>query len=134
VGEGSSPPAYTLLSRRAAEELILEGGYEYLVGEGHSRSYVRYYCKKLGEELECVRVWWDSWTGEGGGALFRGTPEEVYLWVLRCDLGVIEARKVLRALREFTGRGVEEEKLGEAKKSMLRKILGEEYDLLYPEG
>jgi hypothetical protein len=133
VGEVSTPPAYTLLSWRAAEELILGGGYEYLVGEGHFRSYVRYYCKKLGEELECVRVWWDSWMGKGGGALFRGTPEEVYLWVLRCDPGAIDEKRLLRALRKLTGREVAREKLGEARKSMLRKILGEDYDILYPE-
>jgi hypothetical protein len=133
VGEGSTPPAYTLLSRRAAEELILGGGYEYLVGEGHSRSYVRYYCKKLGEELECIRVWWDSWIAEGGGSLFRGSPEEVYCWVLRNDVGVIEARKVLRALKSFAGREIAREKLGEARRSMLRKVLGEDYDILYPE-
>jgi len=129
----ASPPAYTLLSRWAALELVATGEYSLIACRGHSRSYAKYYCKKLDGELECVRIWWESWIAEGGASLFRGTPEEVYLWILRCDAGLIDVDRARRALEKLAGRKIAREKLGEARKSMLRKVLGEEYELYYSE-
>jgi hypothetical protein len=113
---------YRLISYGEAKELLAREEYKYLVGWYAFEASAKYYCRQVdGGELVCLKIWVGG--GGKGGALFRGSPEEVCTW-LRRDVGVLELEEIIIALWRNFGAVVDPRKIGSAYKSMLRKVLG----------
>jgi hypothetical protein len=116
---------YRVLSYEEAKELVVRGSYRYLVGRSEFEAFTNYYCRQIdSNELECVKTWWNGRTYQGGGAVFRGTPEEVYCWIPWDMKGTIAPQRVRAALRSTFSIEVDREKVDEARRSVLRKVLG----------
>jgi hypothetical protein len=117
--------SYRVLSYEEARELITKGGYRYLVGWSMFEAFTNYYCRQAeGGELECVKIWWNGRTYQGGGAIFRGTAEEVYCWIPWDMKGVIAGVRVKTVLRSAFGVEVDRGKVNEACRSVVKKVLG----------
>jgi hypothetical protein len=116
---------YRLISYEEARELLGRGDYRCLVGRSEFESYVNFCCREIGGgELECVKIWANWRTGGKGGAVFTGSPEEVYCWISWDTAGTIAPVRVKNALRSTFGVEVDREKVDEAYRSMLKKVLG----------
>jgi hypothetical protein len=115
---------YRLLSYEEARKLV-ERGYKYLVGWYAFEASAKYYCRQLdSSELECVKVWYNGRTGGKGGAVFRGTVEEVYCWIKWDAKGTIGPDEVIPALWGCFNIAVNPKRVDEAYRTMLRKVLG----------
>jgi hypothetical protein len=116
---------YRVLSYEEAKELVAKGGYRYLVGRSEFEAFTNYYCRQIdNNELECVKTWWNGRIYQGGGAVFRGTAEEVYAWIAWDAKETIAPVRVKAALRSTFDVEVDREKVNEARRSVLRKVLG----------
>jgi len=95
-----------------------------LVGRSEFEALTNYYCRQIdSNELECVKIWWNGRTYQGGGAVFRGTVEEVYCWIPWDMKGTIAPVRVKTALRNINIE-VDREKIDDAYRSMIKKVLG----------
>jgi hypothetical protein len=116
---------YRVISYEEARELLKREDYKCLVGRSEFESYANFCCRKVGNnELECVKIWANWRTGGKGGAVFTGSPEEIYVWIPWDMKGTIAPVRVETALWRAFGINIDWEKVDEAYRSVLRKVLG----------
>jgi len=117
-------PTYRTLSYEEVNELLKGEGYKYIAGWSEFEAYAKFYCRQADGELECVKIWRNGRTGGRGGAVFRGTVEEVYCWIPWDTKGTIAPVRVKEALKTTLGVEVDTKKVEESYRSMINKVLG----------